>query len=68
MKKFGIVNADNGGIQYAMIVSDSMENALEKFANKMPKCLYDFVWMFAHIGDAPYIVTDKAIRITAFEY
>lgn len=67
MKLYGIVNANNGK-QYAAIAADSMENALEKFAAKLPAWSYDFRWMFAHIGAAPYIVTDKLVSFTAFEY
>ena len=67
MNKYGIVNADNG-IQIGFIIADTMENALIKFSRKMPKWAYKFNWMFAHIGSAPYIVTDTMVRITAFEY
>ncbi len=69
MKKhfYGIVNADNGQ-QIGFIPADSMRAALEKFAEKMPAWAYEKNWMFAHIGDAPYIVTDTVTIITAFEY
>ena len=67
MKKYGIVLADNGQ-QIGFIVADNMDNAIRKFGNKLPKWAYNFRWMYAHIGSAPYIVTDTGIQITAFEY
>ena len=67
IRRYGIVDADNGQ-QYAMISADSMENALRKFGKKLPKWAYDFRYIYANIGAAPYIVTDKMIRFTAFEY
>ena len=66
MKRYGIVTA-NGGFQLAIICADSMENALLKFAKKMPHWAYRTKWYRAHIG-CPYIVTDMGISFTAFEY
>ena len=69
MKKYGIVLAD-GGQQIGLIVAHNMDQALHMFAKKMRVMKWAYVkgWRFAHIGSAPYIVTDKNIQITAFEY
>ena len=67
MKTFAIVNADDGEQLFAYIVSDCLENALDIYARQMDNSLYDSAWMHAHIGSAPYIVTDKVVLITGYE-
>ena len=69
MKKYGIVLAD-GGQQIALIVAHDMDQAIHIFAKKMRhmKWAYNKGFRYAHIGTAPYIVTDKHVQITAFEY
>ena len=67
MNIYCIVNADNGEIDYAYVPAASLEDALVAFSKVMPKEVYNFVWMFGKIGDAPYIFTDNGTRITGFE-
>ena len=67
MKTYGIVYASSGE-QIAEITTDTMEHALQTFAEQMPHNLYRRVWIYAWLGSAPYILTDTMTEITAFEY